>query len=138
MRKFFYTIGVFLFLGLLIMGYCKTYWIADMREQMRVLENSREDQTADGSGNAELPAEDILPGEIVMADGSRENEGYGEYFLTVNGDFVIVYLSDRKTIFETTSIYVSSLPEKIQKEVRNGKYLKNQQELYSFLENYSS
>lgn len=139
MRKFFCTIGVFLFLGFLIWGYCESYRIADMRDREWLLKNSGQIQAADdGTMVSDTFQEDTLPGEIVMADSSRESSGYGEFFLKVNEGFIVVYLSDKKTVYETTSIRYSTLPSKIQQEIEKGKYLKNQEELYSFMENYSS
>ena len=32
----------------------------------------------------------------------------------------------------------AQLPEDVQKEVQHGKYIKNEEELYNFLENYTS
>lgn len=139
MRKLFYSISVFLFLGLLCLGYYETYRIADMRDRIWLMENARAEQNADtGDGTDILWESGERPGDAVMADGSREESGYGTYFLREQDGFVLVCLSDKETVYETTSIRLSSLPESIQEEIRSGKYLKDQQELYSFLENYSS
>lgn len=140
MRKFFYSISVFLFLGLLTFGYYETYRLADMRDRLWLMENSGTGQAA-GQHAGEAPSvslEEELPGTAVMADGSREAGGYGSYYLTEQEGYVLVCLSDKETVYETTSIRVESLPEKLQEEIRNGKFLKDQQELYSFLENYSN
>ena len=59
------------------------------------------------------------------------------YLMEVNG-YIVVYQSDKKTPYEYTDILYDELPEKIRSEIRNGKYIQNIQELYSFLENYSS
>lgn len=60
------------------------------------------------------------------------------YFLMEENGYVVVYLSDRSTPYDYTSIEVSSLPVEVQSEVKNGKYIENTRLLYSFLENYSS
>ena len=57
--------------------------------------------------------------------------------MEVNG-YVVVFLSDKKTAYDYTSIEVSTLPTELQNEVKNGKYIESTQLLYSFLENYSS
>ena len=49
-----------------------------------------------------------------------------------------VYLADRSTIYEFTEIPVTDLPEEVQQEVAEGKYVGTVKELYAFLENYSS
>ncbi|MDO4307720.1 MAG: hypothetical protein Q4C77_12865 [Eubacteriales bacterium] len=141
MRKLFYSISVFLFLGLLTLGYYETYRIADMRDRIWLMENAGTGQDSDAADETQTEAfveNGEIPGDAVMADGNRENRGYGSYYLIEQEGFLTVCLSDQKTVFETTSIRISSLPESLQKEIRDGKYLKDQQELYSFLENYSS
>ena len=72
----------------------------------------------------------------VAADGNALKEDC-YYLMEVNG-YVVVYLSDKKTPYEYTNIQFDTLPEKLREEVRNGKYVESAQELYGFLENYSS
>ncbi len=52
--------------------------------------------------------------------------------------FVIVYEKDKKTIHTNTDILLESLNEELQTEIIRGKYIQNEQELYNFLESYSS
>lgn len=59
------------------------------------------------------------------------------YLMEVNG-YVVVYLSDKKTVYEYTDIRYDSLPSVVQEEIHNGKYLEDTESLYGFLENYSS
>ena len=55
----------------------------------------------------------------------------------LNG-FVAVYLQDESTIYEYTNIIVNTLPPDVIKEIKNGKKIHTLEELYGFLENYSS
>lgn len=66
---------------------------------------------------------------------ASKNDGY--YLMQKDG-FVIVCLQDKKTVYEYTSIEVSTLPITIQNEIKNGKYIESLKEVYGFLENYSS
>ena len=59
------------------------------------------------------------------------------YLMEVNG-YVVVYLSDKKTVYEYTDIRYDRLPSAVQEEIRNGKYMEDTEALYGFLENYSS
>ena len=52
--------------------------------------------------------------------------------------FVFVYLNDKKTVYEYTDIPLDGLPETLQQEIHNGKYVETSAALYGFLENYSS
>ena len=80
--------------------------------------------------------ENALLEESVQADGqASQKECY--YLYDVNG-YIVVYLSDKKTPYEYTDVLVEELPEITRKEIRNGKYIDNIEELYGFLENYSS
>ena len=50
----------------------------------------------------------------------------------------MVYLSDQSTIYEFTDIVFDTLPKEVQTNVKQKKYVKTEEELYAFLENYSS
>lgn len=76
------------------------------------------------------------PEESVAAEGEAM-KNYCYYLLDKNG-YVVVYLSDKETIYEYTSIDVETLPVTLQNEIKNGKYIEDVEELYGFLENYSS
>lgn len=61
-----------------------------------------------------------------------------EYILKEENGFVVVYHTDQKTIYASTGIQISKLPEELQQEIREGKYVGSEEQLYNFLENYSS
>lgn len=85
---------------------------------------------------ARLSSEEQEEKESVTTEGQAvKEEAY--YLMEVNG-FVVVYFSDKKTVYDYTSIEVSSLPPTLQNEIKNGKYVESTQLLYSFLENYTS
>lgn len=74
--------------------------------------------------------------ETVTADGhALKKDCY--YLKNVNG-YVVVFLSDKKTAYEYTDILCEELPQAVQEELVNGKYVETQEDLYGFLENYSS
>ena len=60
------------------------------------------------------------------------------YYLVLEKGSVNIYLSDKTTLYEHTSIMAEDLPEKLRLEVLEGKCVQGEQELYDFLENYSS
>lgn len=76
------------------------------------------------------------PEQTVTTEGAALKEDCF-YLMEVNG-YIVVYQSDKKTPYEYTDILYDELPEKIRNEIRNGKYIQDTRELYSFLENYSS
>lgn len=64
-----------------------------------------------------------------------EEEGF---YLMVADHYVIVYKEDKQSIYMNTDILLESLSSKLQDEIIKGKYIENEQELYNFLESYSS
>lgn len=74
--------------------------------------------------------------ESIAAEGTALKEDC-YYLMEVNG-YVVVYLSDKKTPYEYTDIRYDELPDSLRDEIRNGKYLEGEKELYGFLENYTS
>ena len=60
------------------------------------------------------------------------------YYLIEEAGLVTVYKEDMETVYEYTDIRVSALPTALQEEIKAGKYMQDNQELYNFLENYSS
>lgn len=85
------------------------------------------------------PDQEVTDARSITAEGEAVDEKAGEgYYLCEMQGFVVVYLSDRKTIYEMTEIPLTDLPEEVQQEIAVGKYIPTQEELYGFLENYSS
>lgn len=60
------------------------------------------------------------------------------YYLTVEDNYVVVYLEDRQTIYMDTEILLTELPEEIQQQIIQMMYIPDEESLYDFLENYSS
>ena len=69
---------------------------------------------------------------------TEEMDRDGGYLLRELNGFVAVYLADGNTIYELTEIPLSDLPEELQQQILEGKILSTEDELYGFLENYSS
>ena len=86
-------------------------------------------------------AEEEAATESIAAEGEavkeEKSEGDGYWISQLQG-YVTVYLSDRTTIYEMTDILLTDLPEEVQQEIAAGKYISTTEELYAFLENYSS
>ena len=118
-----YGIGFYLvlFVGvcLLEIGYRWSSHLADNRVKMQAAQR----EIAENARSTE-------------ADGTAEkNTGY--YLKELHG-YVVVYLSDQKTIYQYTDILIQELPEHLASEIQNAKYIDSTEELYGFLENYSS
>jgi hypothetical protein len=74
---------------------------------------------------------------VVVCKYYREAEDEG-FYLMVADHFIVVYEEDKETLYMNTDILLESLDETLQAEVIQGKYVENEEELYHFLESYSS
>lgn len=72
-----------------------------------------------------------------LAESMKPVEPYAYVLLEEDG-YVAVYHWDRKNLFSTTDISVADLPQDLQEEIREGKPIENEAQLYNFLENYTS
>ncbi len=82
----------------------------------------------------ESVAEKVLTAEETGVDSSNQYE----FLLVDHNDYVAVYQLPEREIYEYTDVIMDVLPEDEQKEIRQGKYIRNEEELYNFLENYTS
>lgn len=84
----------------------------------------------------EAATKEEAEGPVAQTEGNAiKNEGY---YLKNKDGYVIVYLSDGQTVYEYTNIKLSSLPEGLQEEIEEGKRMETVEEIYGFLENYTS
>lgn len=67
-----------------------------------------------------------------------ENDEDFKYLIAIKDNVVIVYMSDRKTIFEYTNIHAYALPPDVLDKLNTGIEIYHEEDLYSFLETYSS
>ena len=113
---------LFLITGCLIAGYQVSYNnLLEKEKAIELTKNEKNDSIQTRRSSAK--------GESVSDDA---------YYLKELHGYVAVYLQDGTTLYETTSLSVNNLPDEVQQNLKNGIYLKSAEELYGFLENYSS
>lgn len=113
-----YSVGFFVGMLLLVFALCMVYQIS----YNHALEEQEKEQ---------LAKEKVLQTEGIAF---KENG----YVITMEDGYVIVYYSDMETVYEYTSIETEYLPDDILKKLADGIYVENIQDIYGFLENYSS
>ena len=64
--------------------------------------------------------------------------GNARYYIKDDGEYLSVYYSDTDEIFFETDLKLSDLPAGLQEEAKTGIRFSDPDELYDFLENYSS
>ena len=75
---------------------------------------------------------------VVLRKTYDETKVENQFYISRRGDFIVVYYSDLKTVYEYTDIECASLPTTLQERIRQGFYVKDAKELYSILEGYTS
>lgn len=61
-----------------------------------------------------------------------------KYYIASENGKIVIYYSDKKTIYYETSISTGQLPDEIKEKITKGFFIETDTELYEFLENYSS
>ena len=67
----------------------------------------------------------------------KEQEPQG-FYLMVADHFIVVYEEDRSTLYMNTDILLERLPDVLQRQIMEGKFVASEEALYLFLESYSS
>ena len=69
---------------------------------------------------------------------SMSHLSYTKYYVHAQEGYVVICQADHETVYCETSIRVEHLPEELQSSLEEGIALYSDEELYEFLENYSS
>lgn len=75
---------------------------------------------------------------IVVRKSYEPVEEIKGFFLLNENHYVVVYNQSLSDIYMNTDILVEDLPQKLQEEIINMKFVEDEGELYNFLESYSS
>lgn len=130
-----YSISYFVLLTSVVLAFVLAYSLSSNSYQIEDSTaeelNIMEEEYVDGNVSSELYTEDS-DAEIT------EEEITEGYYVYNNNGYVSVLLYDKSTVLEYTEIEVVTLTDELQEELETGKYIKTIEELYGFLENYSS
>lgn len=108
----------------------KTYEIKDKEEKEETEEAKTEEEETESEEVEETMQSDM--------ENIESGNASGVYYLMANGGMVYVYKEDMKTLYLATDITLDRLPDDVRQEILDKKYIKNEEELYNFLESYSS
>lgn len=76
--------------------------------------------------------------EIVLQKNYSGNNEIMHFYILSKDNKLVVYYEDMETVFLTTDITLDSLPSNVRLEILSKKYFETEEELYNFLESYSS
>lgn len=78
-------------------------------------------------------------GAKIVAKKTYNSEGIlYKYYLRIEDNEIVVYYSDKKTVYDYTEIMADALAEADRQELMYGMWVKDESELYSTLESYTS
>lgn len=75
---------------------------------------------------------------VVLRKTYYRQEDEAQFYLEVEMGRIVVYQTEDDSLYAYTEVKFNKLPEELQKEILSGKYIKTIEELYHFLESYSS
>lgn len=78
------------------------------------------------------------PERITVRKSYEPEPEYEYYYLAEEQGYVVVYFCNMGTLFCETGIELEELPAHLQQEIRHIKTIETEEELYGFLESYSS
>lgn len=108
----------------------------DIEAKINFDRNKNLDETIDLDENDESD-ENSADNTIESFDRAKADRNEG-FYLVAYDDKVYVYHSDMKHVYLVTNISIHDLPEQVTQEILDKKYIKDEVELYNFLESYSS
>ena len=99
------------------------------------MENLSKKEQEDGLVSYEMIS--YKDNEITLRKTFKAPETKGYYAKSFNG-LIVILNGDEKTVYEYTQISLASLPEDMREDILKGYYIETEEELYSFLENFTS
>lgn len=76
--------------------------------------------------------------EVVITKYYNLTEKTGGYYLMVEDGKIVVMEEDKRTVYLSTDIYADALSDSLKQELIQGKFIHSMDELYGFLESYTS
>ena len=76
--------------------------------------------------------------EVVLQKNYSGNNENVHFYILSKDNKLVVYYEDMETVFLNTDITLDSLPANVRLEILSKKYFETEEELYNFLESYSS
>jgi len=94
-----------------------------------------EETSSEAEGTVELDSMQEQEELIEVSDAGNIKE---RFFVTEEDGYLVIYDRQSMRRYDDTTIQVTDLPERLQKEIETGLYFSNEEALYAFLETYSS
>lgn len=116
-----------------ILGYDRKKMTEYIQEYM---ENLSPEEAGKGLISLELTS--FSKDKVVLRKTYYQDKKKAQFYLDVQMGRVVVYQTEDDTLYAYTELKFNNLPEALQREILAGKYIETIEELYHFLESYSS
>ncbi len=81
---------------------------------------------------------EFSPRKILVRAIYKKEEPSDVFFLMVKDNYVVIYYEDKKNVYMNTGILLETLPDAMQIKIIEGYQITGEQNLYNFLESYTS
>ena len=88
-------------------------------------------------GFCSIQLESFSSSQVHITKIYQPKKDLGYYLMVMDGKIVVMH-ADKETVYLTTDIYADALSDSLKQELLLGKYILNMDELYGFLESYTS
>lgn len=89
-------------------------------------------------GFTDVEVLEFSPQRILVRANYQKEEPSDKFFLMVKENYVVIYYDDKKTVYMNTGILLETLPDDLQMKIIEGYEIIGEEELYNFLESYTS
>lgn len=124
------TLSICIFCVIILIACCTLGSVIRLKEQNKEFENEKIIKNS----HIESEQNQYLPSSVE----TNKEVTYFKYMIYQDGERLTVYESDSATVFMETDILVEQLPEDVRNQLDLGVGIRTEEELYDFLESYSS
>ena len=117
-------------LGIAVLTFVAGYYIGNSKRILYAAQQNNETSSLEPVGTNRAEEGSSIKSSIAV-------KGYG-YYLKDTGDFLDVFFRDNDALYFETDLKKTDLPPELQPEVKTGIEFRTLEELYGFLESYSS
>ena len=123
-------LSICIFCVIFFVGFWTVGYILSPKEESKGLESEMKVE----SNSKSFKQSEAIPSSVE----TNKEVTYYKYMIYQDGERLTVYASDSVTVFMETDILVEDLPEEMREQLNLGFGIGTEEELYDFLESYSS
>lgn len=107
------------------------YWENEKSNEIRLEKGTQSESTEEEEELATQTMENV----VHVSDEITPN---GRFMVKEEDGYLVIYDELTRKVYDETTIRIEDLPERLREKVTEGLFFSDEEELYAFLENYSS